>query len=128
MNDGLSAIPRGFHRRSAGPSPDAGDPAARADHGLSSPTLSPLGFLWDRLGRRKLVIVGGAAVLLGRVAWVLYGKTGILPPYVVGIVMGIVAGAGQPWGPVMKVKGSPVGSKSEKFSMSGNALMWAIFW
>ncbi len=52
-----------------------------------------LGFLSDRLGRRKPVIIGGAAVLLASVAWVLYGKTGVLPPYVVGIVMGIASGA-----------------------------------
>lgn len=52
-----------------------------------------LGFLSDRLGRRKPVIIGGAAVLLACVAWVLYGKTGVLPPYIVGVVMGIASGA-----------------------------------
>ena len=52
-----------------------------------------LGFLSDRLGRRKPVIIGGGVVLLACVAWVLYGKTGVLPPYVVGIVMGMASGA-----------------------------------
>jgi MFS family permease len=52
-----------------------------------------LGFLSDRLGRRKPVIIGGGVVLLACVAWVLYGKAGVLPPYVVGIVMGMASGA-----------------------------------
>jgi MFS family permease len=52
-----------------------------------------LGFLSDRLGRRKPVIIGGGAVLLACVSWVLYGPAGVLPPYVVGILMGIASGA-----------------------------------
>jgi MFS family permease len=52
-----------------------------------------LGFLSDRLGRRKPVIFGGALVLLGCMALVLYGPAGLLPPYVVGLVAGIASGA-----------------------------------
>ena len=52
-----------------------------------------LGFLSDRIGRRKPVILGGALGLLACLAWVLYGRPGVLPPYVVGLVMGIFSGA-----------------------------------
>ena len=52
-----------------------------------------LGFISDRLGRRKPVIVAGAVVLLGCVAWILYGPADVLPPYVLGLVTGIASGA-----------------------------------
>jgi MFS family permease len=52
-----------------------------------------LGFISDRLGRRKPVIVGGALVLLGCLAWVLYGPANVLPPYLLGILMGVASGA-----------------------------------
>ena len=52
-----------------------------------------LGLLSDRIGRRKPVIIGAAAVLLVCLAWILYGSPGILPPYVLGLVTGIVSGA-----------------------------------
>ncbi len=52
-----------------------------------------LGFVSDRLGRRKPVILAGAFVLLGCLAWILYGPTGVLPPYVLGIVAGVASGA-----------------------------------
>ena len=52
-----------------------------------------LGFISDRLGRRKPVIVVSAAVLLGCVAWILYGPADVLPPYVLGLVTGIASGA-----------------------------------
>ena len=52
-----------------------------------------LGFLSDRLGRRKPVILGSALVLLACLAWVLYGPPGVLPPYTVGLLMGIASGA-----------------------------------
>jgi MFS family permease len=52
-----------------------------------------LGFVSDRLGRRKPVIVAAALVLLGCLAWILYGPAGVLPPYLLGIVTGIVSGA-----------------------------------
>lgn len=52
-----------------------------------------LGFISDRLGRRKPVILGGALVLLGVFAWVLFGEPAILRGHVVGILMGIASGA-----------------------------------
>ena len=52
-----------------------------------------LGFVSDRLGRRKPVILAGAFVLLGSLAWILYGPVGLLPPYVLGIVAGVASGA-----------------------------------
>ena len=52
-----------------------------------------LGFLSDRLGRRKPVIAGGAVVLFGCLAWILYGPADLLPPYVLGLTAGIASGA-----------------------------------
>jgi MFS family permease len=52
-----------------------------------------LGFISDRLGRRKPVIIGGAFVLLACLTWILYGPTGLLPPYVLGLVAGLASGA-----------------------------------
>jgi len=52
-----------------------------------------LGFLSDRLGRRKPVILAGAAVLLACLAWILYGPADVLPPYALALVAGIASGA-----------------------------------
>jgi MFS family permease len=52
-----------------------------------------LGFISDRLGRRKPVILGGTIMLLGVVAWVLFGNPEILRGHTVGILMGIASGA-----------------------------------
>jgi len=52
-----------------------------------------LGWLSDRMGRRKPVIAGGAAVLFGCLLWILYGPADVLPPYVLGLVAGIASGA-----------------------------------
>jgi len=52
-----------------------------------------LGFLSDRLGRRKPVLLGAAFVLLACMTWILYGPTNVLPPYVLGLVAGIASGA-----------------------------------
>jgi MFS family permease len=52
-----------------------------------------LGVISDRLGRRKPVIFGGAAVLLCVLAWVLFGNPAILRGHTVGILMGIASGA-----------------------------------
>jgi MFS family permease len=52
-----------------------------------------LGFISDRIGRRKPVIIGGAAILLGCLAWILFGRTGVFPPYVIGLVAGLASGA-----------------------------------
>jgi MFS family permease len=52
-----------------------------------------LGLISDRIGRRKPVIIAGALVLLGCLAWILYGPADVLPPYVLGLVAGIASGA-----------------------------------
>jgi MFS family permease len=52
-----------------------------------------LGFFSDRLGRRKPVIAMGAIVLLACLAWILYGPHEVLPPYIVGFLMGVASGA-----------------------------------
>jgi MFS family permease len=52
-----------------------------------------LGFLSDRIGRRKPVIIAGAVVLLGCLIWILYGPADVFPPYVLGLVAGIASGA-----------------------------------
>ncbi len=53
-----------------------------------------LGLLSDRIGRRKPVIIGGAIVLLACLAWILYGRPDVFPPYVIGLVAGIGVGRG----------------------------------
>src|SRR6185436_18420829 len=52
-----------------------------------------LGLISDRIGRRKPVIVGGASVLLVCMAWILYGRATLFPPYVVGLVAGLASGS-----------------------------------
>jgi MFS family permease len=52
-----------------------------------------LGFVSDRIGRRKPVIGASAAVLLLCLVWILYGAPGIVPPYALGLVTGIASGA-----------------------------------
>jgi len=52
-----------------------------------------LGLISDRLGRRKPVIIGGAAVLFACLAWILYGPADVLPPYVLGLLAGVASGS-----------------------------------
>ncbi len=52
-----------------------------------------LGFISDRIGRRKPVIIASATVLLACLAWILFGPADVFPPYVLAIVAGIVSGA-----------------------------------
>jgi sugar phosphate permease len=52
-----------------------------------------LGFVSDRMGRRKPVIASSAAVLLLCLVWILYGAPTMLPPYVLGLATGIASGA-----------------------------------
>lgn len=51
-----------------------------------------VGFISDRIGRRKPVIIGGAGVLLVCLAWILFGNTGVFPPYMIGLVAGVASG------------------------------------
>jgi MFS family permease len=52
-----------------------------------------LGFVSDRLGRRKPVILVSCVVLLACLAWILFGPTEVLPPYLLGFVAGVASGA-----------------------------------
>ena len=52
-----------------------------------------LGWISDRLGRRKPVIIGASAVLLGTLALMLFGPSGLFPPFTLGLVAGIASGA-----------------------------------
>ena len=52
-----------------------------------------LGFVSDRIGRRKPVIIGGAAGLFACLLWILYGPIDVLPPYVLGLAAGLASGA-----------------------------------
>ncbi len=53
-----------------------------------------LGYVSDRIGRRKPVIIGGTVVLLLSLAGALYGRVGVLPPYSIALLIGIASGAG----------------------------------
>jgi MFS family permease len=52
-----------------------------------------LGWLSDRIGRRKPVIVGAAVVLLGCLALILFAPAGMFPQYSLGLLAGIASGA-----------------------------------
>jgi Na+/melibiose symporter-like transporter len=52
-----------------------------------------LGFISDRLGRRKPVILAGTLMLLAVLAWVLFGDPAVLRGPAVGILMGVASGA-----------------------------------
>jgi MFS family permease len=52
-----------------------------------------LGFISDRIGRRKPVIAAGAVVLFACLAWILYGPTEVFPPYTLGLIAGLASGA-----------------------------------
>ena len=52
-----------------------------------------LGWLTDRIGRRKPVIIGASLVLLGCLALILYGPAGVFPPYSLALLAGIASGA-----------------------------------
>ena len=52
-----------------------------------------LGFISDKIGRRKPVIIVSGLVLLGCLAWILYGPTNVLPPYFLALVAGVASGS-----------------------------------
>jgi MFS family permease len=52
-----------------------------------------MGFISDRIGRRKPVIMGGAVILMLCLGWILFGPPSFFPSYVLGIVTGIASGA-----------------------------------
>ena len=52
-----------------------------------------LGFISDRIGRRKPVILAGAVGLAAVLAWVLFGDPGTFRGPLVGLLMGVASGA-----------------------------------
>jgi MFS family permease len=52
-----------------------------------------LGWLTDRIGRRKPVIIGASALLFACLALILFGPHEPFPPYSLGLVAGIASGA-----------------------------------
>jgi len=52
-----------------------------------------LGYLSDRFGRRKPVLIGGALLMLAMSLVILYLPHGIVPPYVAGFLLGVGSGA-----------------------------------
>ncbi|MFM0719709.1 MFS transporter [Paraburkholderia strydomiana] len=52
-----------------------------------------LGYLSDRLGRRKPVLIGGALLMLVSAAGIFYLPVGVAPRYVLGLLLGIGSGA-----------------------------------
>ena len=52
-----------------------------------------LGWLTDRIGRRKPVIIGASMVLLGTLGLILYSPAGLFPPYSLALLAGIASGA-----------------------------------
>lgn len=52
-----------------------------------------LGWLTDRIGRRKPVIIGASLALLVCLALILFAPPGLFPPYLLGLLTGIASGA-----------------------------------
>jgi MFS family permease len=51
-----------------------------------------LGYLADRIGQRKPVLIGGAVLMLAATSCFVY-LPGVLPPYMLGLLLGIGSGA-----------------------------------
>lgn len=52
-----------------------------------------LGYLSDRIGRRKPVIVGGAAAVLLCLTFALFGRVDVFPRYSIALLIGVASGA-----------------------------------
>jgi len=86
-----------------------------------------LGALSDRIGRRKPVIIGGAAFLFGCMALALFHKFGVLPIYSLGLVAGIASGAAMlPYTVVMESNPPEVGTTAIGFLNFINFSMAAL--
>jgi len=75
-----------------------------------------LGFLADRIGRRKPVLIAGALVMLAAALGILYLPPNTIPPYLAGFVLGFGSGAAMiPYSIIKevnpdRVKGSATGA------------------
>jgi MFS family permease len=75
-----------------------------------------LGYLADHLGRRKPILIGGALLMLVSGAGIFFLPAGVVPPYVLGLLLGIGSGAAMLPYTVIKevnsdnVKGSATGA------------------
>ena len=75
-----------------------------------------LGYLSDRIGRRKPVVIGGAVLMLMVTAAILYTPVGTLPPYLLGFTLGFGSGVAMiPYASIKelnpdKVKGCATGA------------------
>jgi MFS family permease len=52
-----------------------------------------LGMISDRVGLRKPVLIVAGVLLFNCMAWILFGPSNVVPPYVLGLLAGIVSGA-----------------------------------
>jgi MFS family permease len=74
-----------------------------------------LGYLADRIGRRKPVLIGGALLMLAAMVCFVY-LPGVMPPYLLGLLLGIGSGAAMiPYSSIKEVnpddvKGSATGA------------------
>jgi MFS family permease len=95
-----------------------------------------LGYLADRLGRRKPVVLAGAALMLASMLGINYLPPNTFPPYVLGFVLGLGSGAAMvPYSTIKEVnpdyaKGSATGAMNFLvFVMSalvGPAFGWVL--
>lgn len=75
-----------------------------------------LGYVSDRIGRRKPVVIGGAALMLLATAAILYLPAGTIPPYILGFTLGFGSGVAMiPYASIKEinpdeVKGSATGA------------------
>lgn len=90
-----------------------------------------LGYIADRIGRRKPVTIAGAVLLALTFAAVLYLPVGAAPPYVLGLLMGVGSGAAMIPYTVIKevnpdeIKGSATGAiNCVVFSMTALINPW----
>jgi MFS family permease len=108
---GVSFLREGWHIGYA----EAVDRAAMVPFGwvVGCPLL---GYIADRFGRRKPVLIGGAVVMLIMALIILYLPHDIMPPYLAGLMLGVGSGAAMIPYTIIKevnaddVKGSATGS------------------
>jgi MFS family permease len=91
-----------------------------------------LGWISDRIGRRKPVIAIGGCMLFLCVAWMLYGRPSLLPPYIVGLLAGVVSGSAMLTYTVVKESNPPeyggtAAGANSFITFSFSALLGPIF-